>query len=146
MTPEMFDWLLEKVRPYISKQDTHLRKSISASERLSITLRHLATGKHFYKIYYIKLRSAIVQLRHFYPPVQTVLAIIFVFCIKIRHLFDFILQVKKKIPKFTVSSGSKYHIWHHKGDLQSHSSCIKRRVLKVSNFPSGVEKCGRRVW
>ncbi|XP_034246598.1 protein ANTAGONIST OF LIKE HETEROCHROMATIN PROTEIN 1-like [Thrips palmi] len=40
-----FEFLLEKVSPLIVKQDTHLRKSISAAERLSVTLRHLATGE-----------------------------------------------------------------------------------------------------
>lgn len=44
MTVEMFDWLVEKVSPHIHRQDTNMRKSISVSERLSITLRHLATG------------------------------------------------------------------------------------------------------
>ena len=38
--------LLDKVSPIISKQNTHLRESISAAERLSLTLRHLATGKY----------------------------------------------------------------------------------------------------
>ncbi|KAK3926608.1 Protein ANTAGONIST OF LIKE HETEROCHROMATIN PROTEIN 1 [Frankliniella fusca] len=45
MTPEMFDWLANKVDPIIRKQDTHLRRSISVEQRLSITLRHLATGE-----------------------------------------------------------------------------------------------------
>lgn len=44
MTKQTFDTLLEKVRPYIEKQDTHMRKSISAEERLAVTLRFLATG------------------------------------------------------------------------------------------------------
>lgn len=38
MTPESFDWLLEKVAPYISK--TSRRKTISAGERLAVTLRY----------------------------------------------------------------------------------------------------------
>lgn len=45
MTPQMFDWLTEKVRPLIQKQDTHMRRSIPVDERLSVTLRHLATGE-----------------------------------------------------------------------------------------------------
>ncbi|KAK3928282.1 Myosin-16 [Frankliniella fusca] len=43
MSPEMFDWLANKVDAIIRKQDTHLRRSISVEQRLSITLRHLAT-------------------------------------------------------------------------------------------------------
>lgn len=45
MSPEMFSWLAEKIRPLVQRQDTHLRRSIPVEERLSITLRHLATGE-----------------------------------------------------------------------------------------------------
>ena len=44
MSVDMFEDLLRKVTPHIQKQDTHLRQSIPAAERLSVTLRHLATG------------------------------------------------------------------------------------------------------
>lgn len=39
-----FGILLEKVKPYIEKQDTVMRPSISAGERLALTLRFLAAG------------------------------------------------------------------------------------------------------
>lgn len=42
-----FGVLLEKVRPYIQKQDTILRESIPAEERLVATLRFLATGRSY---------------------------------------------------------------------------------------------------
>ncbi|KAG8177484.1 hypothetical protein JTE90_008668 [Oedothorax gibbosus] len=45
MDTEAFELLLIKVTPLISKQDTNMRKSISAGERLSVTLRYLATGE-----------------------------------------------------------------------------------------------------
>jgi len=41
--------LLEIITPKIIKKDTHLRKAISPSERLTLTLRFLATGKRFDK-------------------------------------------------------------------------------------------------
>ncbi|XP_039302329.1 uncharacterized protein LOC120357046 [Solenopsis invicta] len=44
MDTETFEELLERVTPLIVKKNTHLRESISAAERLSLTLRHLATG------------------------------------------------------------------------------------------------------
>jgi len=44
MSHELFENLLKKVAPLIQKQNTHLRESISPAERLSLTLRHLATG------------------------------------------------------------------------------------------------------
>jgi hypothetical protein len=45
MDPESFDLLLQKLGPIIAKEDTKLRLSIPAEERLAVTLRYLATGK-----------------------------------------------------------------------------------------------------
>lgn len=42
-----FRILLDLVSPIISKQDTKMRESISAEERLITTLRYLATGRSF---------------------------------------------------------------------------------------------------
>ncbi|KAJ8944913.1 hypothetical protein NQ318_012722 [Aromia moschata] len=44
MDQESFDYLLELVRPDIEKKDTNMREAISASQRLSITLRYLSSG------------------------------------------------------------------------------------------------------
>ncbi|KAG1713950.1 hypothetical protein GQR58_002018 [Nymphon striatum] len=44
MSPTQFDEILSLMGPIIQKQDTHLRSSISAGERLSMTLRYLASG------------------------------------------------------------------------------------------------------
>ncbi len=44
MNEDTFQLILNKVNLVISKQDTHLQKSISAAERLALTLRFLATG------------------------------------------------------------------------------------------------------
>ncbi|KAJ8959578.1 hypothetical protein NQ314_006227 [Rhamnusium bicolor] len=44
MNEAAFDNLLELIRPKIVKQDTVMRKAIPASQRLSITLRYLASG------------------------------------------------------------------------------------------------------
>ena len=41
-----FEDVLAKVGPIICKENTNMRQSISAGERLSITLRFLATGNH----------------------------------------------------------------------------------------------------
>ena len=45
MCKAQFNELLEMIEPLIAKQDTKLRKAVTAKERLSVTLRHLATGK-----------------------------------------------------------------------------------------------------
>lgn len=44
---DQFNILLEKVRPIISKNDTNMRKAISAETRLLLTLRFLATGDSY---------------------------------------------------------------------------------------------------
>ena len=44
LSQESFHQILAMVSPLISKQDTHLRMTIKPSERLSVTLRFLATG------------------------------------------------------------------------------------------------------
>jgi hypothetical protein len=41
-----FTELLSRVGPHIQRQDTRMRMSIKPEERLALTLRWLATGKH----------------------------------------------------------------------------------------------------
>jgi hypothetical protein len=45
-----FDWLLEKVRVLIEKQQTTMRRPIPADKRLALTLKYLATGASFYTL------------------------------------------------------------------------------------------------
>lgn len=47
---DQYHELLRRVTPLIEKQDTNMRKSVSAGERLTLTLRYLATG--MYILYY----------------------------------------------------------------------------------------------
>ncbi|XP_050960475.1 uncharacterized protein si:dkey-121j17.6 isoform X2 [Labeo rohita] len=47
MTAEEFEFLLRMVGPLITKQHTKMRRAISPRDRLSVTLRFLATGKTF---------------------------------------------------------------------------------------------------
>ena len=46
MDEAAFEELLQKVAPLIQKEDTILRESISAAERLALTLRYLASGEN----------------------------------------------------------------------------------------------------
>jgi hypothetical protein len=43
--PQTFDMLHELIRNTTERKDTNLRQSISTEDRLSLTLRYLATGK-----------------------------------------------------------------------------------------------------
>lgn len=47
MNEQTYFILLEKVTPLIQKKDTVLRPSISAHERLTATLRYLASGRSY---------------------------------------------------------------------------------------------------
>ncbi|XP_034054780.1 protein ANTAGONIST OF LIKE HETEROCHROMATIN PROTEIN 1-like [Gymnodraco acuticeps] len=47
MSKHVFDELLQKVGPLITKADTHMRFSIAPAERLAICLRYLATGDSY---------------------------------------------------------------------------------------------------
>jgi hypothetical protein len=53
LSPGLFDQMVEKVSPYIQRQDTCFRKAISPGMRLAITLRYLATGIILYLMHYI---------------------------------------------------------------------------------------------
>lgn len=47
MNESIYEELLQLISPKIYKRDTHLRDAISVNQRLSITLRFLATGNTF---------------------------------------------------------------------------------------------------
>lgn len=55
MSDSDFEYLLQKISPVISKQDTDFRESIPAKIRLAVTLRYeyLATGDSYRSLHYI---------------------------------------------------------------------------------------------
>ncbi|KAL0882362.1 hypothetical protein ABMA27_000863 [Loxostege sticticalis] len=57
MKEACFDQLLQMVKPYLTKQDTCMRKSISAEEKLAVTLRYLATGRNISDLKYSVIMS-----------------------------------------------------------------------------------------
>ena len=52
MQPAMFQELLAKVGPRITKQDTFWRKALEPGLRIAITLRYLATGNSYKSLMY----------------------------------------------------------------------------------------------
>jgi len=56
MDDDSFNDLVQRIAPTIRREDTVLRKAIPAEERLSLTLRYLATGRPTHKIRHV-LRS-----------------------------------------------------------------------------------------
>lgn len=53
MSPVDFHYLLDLVRPQITKEDTVMREAVPADIRLAVTLRYLATGDSFCSLSYL---------------------------------------------------------------------------------------------
>ncbi|CAH1969203.1 unnamed protein product [Acanthoscelides obtectus] len=53
MSTTDFEFLLNKISPLISKQDTQLRKAVPTRKRLAITLRYFATGDSFQSLHFL---------------------------------------------------------------------------------------------
>lgn len=70
MSPVDFEFLLEMVGPHISKKETNFRTPVSATNRLAITLRFLASGDSYTSLMYtFKVSKQIIS--EFVPEVCT---------------------------------------------------------------------------
>lgn len=63
LSGQQFDFLLERIRPLITKQNTNMRKSISAELRLSITLKFLSSGDSYRSLMYFFREFGIMAAR-----------------------------------------------------------------------------------
>uniref|UniRef100_A0A182YT06 Transposase Helix-turn-helix domain-containing protein n=1 Tax=Anopheles stephensi TaxID=30069 RepID=A0A182YT06_ANOST len=72
MTEEDFEYVLAKISKKICKQDTYMRKAVTARERLIITLRFLATGESFQSLQFL-FRVSSSTIRKIIPEVCNVL-------------------------------------------------------------------------
>jgi len=52
MDEDTFNFIVLKISPLISRQNTHLRNCISVEERLMVTLRFMATGESYASLQY----------------------------------------------------------------------------------------------
>ena len=86
MSDEQFTYLLASVTPFIKKQDTVLRKSISPRVKLQITLRYLAAGDCFgtLEAMYRVPRCTIFK---FLPDVLSAIHEVLEDFIKVRNIF-----------------------------------------------------------
>lgn len=57
MKEACYEHLLQMIKPYLEKQDTCMRKAITAEERLAVTLRYLATGRNIKDLKYSAIMS-----------------------------------------------------------------------------------------
>ena len=70
VTPHQFDELLSRIEDKIRKKDTKLRPAISASRRLLLTLKYLASGSDF-KSLSEAFRISTSQVGQIIPEVRT---------------------------------------------------------------------------
>eukprot|EP00057_Strongylocentrotus_purpuratus_P004884 XP_003729692.1 PREDICTED: uncharacterized protein LOC764491 [Strongylocentrotus purpuratus] len=68
VSPEMFDDLLVRLTPHLQKKDTHFRKAIPPGLKLSLFLRHLATGATYAELSY-NFRVGKETIQKFVPDV-----------------------------------------------------------------------------
>ena len=68
MTPELFEEILHRIEPAISRQNTRWRESIPAGLKLAVTLRHLASGE-LYPTLQFQFRISKKTITKFVPQV-----------------------------------------------------------------------------
>ena len=88
MDTKDFQELLRKVTPLIQRQDTNMREAISSSERLSITLRYLATGDSYHSLEYL-----------YRIPVSTLSGLIQETC---QAIYDSLKEDYMKVIKYSI--------------------------------------------
>ncbi|XP_023303070.2 protein ANTAGONIST OF LIKE HETEROCHROMATIN PROTEIN 1-like [Lucilia cuprina] len=101
MDSDQFDHLLNLVTPYIQKQDTNMRKSISADERLVLTLRYLATGENFRSLQYL-FRIPASTISKIIPEVLDAIYIV---------LVDVYLETPKEADAWEAIAGKFNDLW-----------------------------------
>lgn len=77
MDTATYTWLFGIIQPLIIKSDTVMRQAIPPADRLSLTLRYLATGKHKIKLLLTSIEKYIIAydlwLWHFFVFITTLL-------------------------------------------------------------------------
>ena len=105
MTPSDFEYLLNKIGKKVEKQDTVLRKAISAQDRLALTLRFLATGDSYSSLQYL-FRISKQSISSIIPGVCQALADVLKENIKVNTNIIFIFIHKQNLKKSKTKHGT----------------------------------------
>lgn len=97
MNSDVFDELLHMVEPYLKKQETPMRTTISPQERLLATLRFLATGRSYEDLKYSTAISA-QALGYIIPETCAV-------------IYDVLRKEYLKVRKYFLNVLGNYHVF-----------------------------------
>jgi hypothetical protein len=107
MTPEHFDYLLEKVYPHIVKMDTPCRLAVRPKVKLEVTLRYLAAGNSSKSLEFL-FRMPKTTISMFIPVMLKAIKLAsddffrYVHCVYlIINLFIHVVQSQKMVHKIT---------------------------------------------
>ncbi|KAL8620658.1 hypothetical protein ACOMHN_029846 [Nucella lapillus] len=70
MTPELFQEILQRIEPDITRQDTNYRRALQPCLKLAATLRHMATGASYINLSY-SFRCGVSTISKFVPEVYS---------------------------------------------------------------------------
>lgn len=109
MTNDQFQHLLRLVTPYIEKQNTVMRESITSSDRLSCTLRFLSTGESYSSLRYL-YRISTSAISIFIPEVlDAIYKVLVDDYLKVRCSID-VIQISIKFDFNCFYSDAVYRI------------------------------------
>ncbi|XP_065069253.1 putative nuclease HARBI1 [Rhopilema esculentum] len=127
LNEDLFKSLLAKVRPMIQRKDTHMRKSISAAERLAVTLRYLATGESFHSLGFSYRLGE-----------RTISSIVTETCDAIyQNLKDRYLKIPSTSHQWKTISDGFYNLWDYPfcvGALDGKHIAIKQPKMSGSEY------------
>ena len=78
MSPELFNDLVERVGPLITKRDTFYRKALDHGLKIAYTLRYMATGNEYSSLQYA-FRIARNTISKFVPEVAEVIVTVYLY-------------------------------------------------------------------
>lgn len=108
MSFAVFEYLLDKISPMISKQDTDFRDSIPAKYRLAITLRFIASGDSYKSLHYLfKVSPQIIS--KIIPEVCKAISEVLKDEVKVKYIYFYRSNNYLKVGTDRISRTGDYH-------------------------------------
>lgn len=102
MSPDLFNFILERIRAQITKKDTNYRKALIPALKLAITLRYMATGDSYKSLSY-SFRVAHNTICLFIPEVSQAI---------IDNLSDEFMELPRTPDKWKEIANEFYTRWN----------------------------------